>query len=227
MPKQIRFTQLVKAAGRPHPATLWVADPAKDPEFKKAIDDNRLVTVHHANAGAKTESGEIGFVKGGAASYLIFPKALPMAPGARVIGLKFDMLDEPEVKDPVKIKEAAAKPKTERVKTIVEKTPPPKKEEPEEKESRKSELARDPEPKPKPEPRPARAKPEKHKPKPAPKTREPSKFKVTVEFTAAATREIEVEAKSAAEAIDEALKQARKSLPPADWDLDAQDVRKY
>src|SRR5687767_16029180 len=112
MPKQIRFTQLVKAGGRPHPATLWVADPSKDPEFKKAIDQNRIVTVHHVNVGSKKESGEIGFKKGGAASYLIFPKELPMGEGTRIIGLKFDMLDEPAVKNPVKITEPKRKAKT-------------------------------------------------------------------------------------------------------------------
>src|SRR5256885_11650060 len=106
MPNQVRFTQLVKASGRPHSATLWLADPAKDPEFKKAIAETRIVTIHHVNVGTKKESGEIGFVKSAGASYLIFPKSLPLAKGVRVIGLKFDILEEPEVKDPVQIKPA-------------------------------------------------------------------------------------------------------------------------
>src|ERR1044071_2047751 len=105
-PKQIRFAQLVKASGNPHAATLWVADPSKDPEFKKAISENRILTIHHVNVGNKKESSEIGFQTGGAAGYLIFPNPLPMAEGTRVIGLKFEMLDEPKVKNPVKVKPA-------------------------------------------------------------------------------------------------------------------------
>jgi hypothetical protein len=110
--KQIRFVQLVKASGQPHPATLWAAHPNKDPEFKKAIAENRILTIHHVNVGNKKEFGEIGFRTGGASGYLIFPKALPMAEGTRVIGLKFDMLTEAPVKDPVKIREPRTKAKS-------------------------------------------------------------------------------------------------------------------
>jgi hypothetical protein len=192
MPKQVRFTQLVKEAGRPHPATLWVADPTKDPEFKKAIDQNRIVTVHHVNVGSKKESGEVGFKKGGAASYLIFPKALPETEGTRIIGLKFEMLEEPEVKNPVKVKEPKRKPKIEKAKIVKFPT-----REPEE--------------------------PEQPKEKPQPK-KETAVFRVTVEYKATARREIEVEAATAAGAIEEALKEAKKDLPKADWEIDAANV---
>lgn len=195
MLKQVRFTQLVKEAGRPHPATLWVADPSKDPEFKKAIDQNRIVTVHHVNIGSKKESGEIGFKKGGAASYLIFPKELPQPEGTRIIGLKFEMLDEPEVKNPVKIKAAKPKPKIEKAKIV--KFPISASKEPEE--------------------------PEKIEEKAKPK-KETAIFKVTIEYRATAKREVEVEAKTAAGAIEEALKEAKKDPPKADWDIDASNV---
>src|SRR6185436_6869217 len=97
---------------------LWVADPNKDPEFKKAIAENRILTIHHVNVGNKKESGEIGFQATGSAGYLIFPKSLPMAEGTRVIGLKFDMLDEAPVKDPVKIQPDKPKPKAAPVKIL-------------------------------------------------------------------------------------------------------------
>jgi hypothetical protein len=203
MGKQVRFTQLVKAAGRPHPATLWVADPTKDPEFKKAIDQNRIVTVHHVNVGSKKESGEIGFKKGGAASYLIFPKELPLAEGTRIIGLKFEMLDEPAVKNPVKIKEAKRKPKVEKARIV--KFPAP---EPEEEDSAK----------------PPAAKKEEKKPEPK---KETAIFTVTVEYKATAKREMEVEAATAAGAIEEALKEAKKDAPKAEWDIDASNVKRH
>lgn len=192
MAKQVRFTQLVKAAGRPHPATLWVADPAKDAEFKKAIDQNRIVTVHHVNVGTKKESGEIGFKKGGAASYLIFPKELPMAEGTRIIGLKFEMLEEPEVKNPAKITEAKRKPKIEKAKIL--RFPAAEQEE-------QDEADEGPQAK-----------------------KETAIFKVTVEYRAMATREIEVKAATAAGAIEEALKEAKKQLPKAGWKIDAANV---
>ena len=189
--KTVRFAQLVKAAGKPHPATLWTDDPDQDPEFRKAIKENRVVSVHMVNVGTKKESGEIGFVKGSGFSYLIFPKALPFAEGVKVIGLKFEMLEDAPVKDPVKVKEARRTSKVERVKTA--------KEEPEAKEEKEEPTAKEAEP----------------------------TFKVTVQFTAKATRDLEVQAKTATGAIEAALKEA-KSIEPEDvkWETEALEVRK-
>jgi hypothetical protein len=206
MPNQVRFTQLVKASGRPHSATLWLADPAKDPEFKKAIAENRILTIHHVNVGPKKESGEIGFDKSAGASYLIFPKSLPLAKSTRVIGLKFNLLDEPEVKDPVQIKPAPKRPKIEHVKTI--KTPEP------------NEVETKPLPTKKREPK--TAKPSKREAK----TKTAHNFKVTIDFTAAATCELEVAASNATEAIDTALKQAETSPPKPDWKIEATTVKR-
>jgi hypothetical protein len=207
MPNQVRFTQLVKAAGRPHTATLWVADPAKDPEFKKAIAENRIVTIHLVNVGTKKESGEIGFAKGGGAGYLIFPKPLPFAEGTRVIGLKYELLEEPEVKDPVRIKPAPKPPKKEKIQTA------------------ETEPAIPPEPEQKPEPEKA-ASEKSRPPKPQPKTKTPTTFKVTIEFTATATRELEIQAETASDAIATALNKAKKTPPGPSWKLDATDVKR-
>jgi hypothetical protein len=103
VPKQIRFSQLVKASGKPHAATLWVSDPASDPEFKKAMGENRIVSIHMKKPDEATDKAEIGFRPGDGTTFLIFPKAIAMEAGTRVIGLKFDELETPEVKDPVKI----------------------------------------------------------------------------------------------------------------------------
>lgn len=115
MQKQVRFTQLAKAAGKPHAATLWVKDAKTDPVFNKAIKENRIVSVHHVNVGTKKDSGQVGFATEGAFTYLIFPKAIPMAAGTKVIGLKFDQLADEPVKDAVKIKKAGRQAK--RIKT--------------------------------------------------------------------------------------------------------------
>jgi hypothetical protein len=147
---------------------------------------NRIVTVRTVNVGTKKDSAEIGFQKGAGLTYLIFPKELPFAEGTKVIGLKFDMLDEAEVSDPVRIKETRHKAPRERVKTI--------KDEPE---------------------------PEEEKPV------APPRFKVLIEYQATATKEIEVEAKNAVEAVRLATKSAKESPPEnPKWEIEAQDVRK-
>jgi hypothetical protein len=105
--KQIRFAKLVETSGRPHAATLWVDDPDKDPEFKKAIEENRVVTLHQINVGTKKDYGHIGFHKGPHSNYLIFPKALSMDVGTRVIGVKYEELADASVKDTVKSRRAS------------------------------------------------------------------------------------------------------------------------
>lgn len=195
MPKQVRFTQLVKAAGKPHAATLWVSDPKADPDFKRAIDDNRIVTVHNVNVGSKKDSGEIGFKKGAGFTYIIFPKALPFGEGSKVIGLKFDMLADVPARNAVRVKEAKRNSWRERMKTV--------------KEPNVVEF-------PKPEKKSSRA--EEKLPLP--------RFKVTLEFTAVATRQMEVQAKNATEAIRLATAQAEDDLPEPEWKIEADDVKK-
>jgi hypothetical protein len=201
MVKQVRFTQLVKASGRPHAATLWVSNPSKDPEFKKAIDDNRVVTIHHVNVGTKKETGEIGFVKGGGAGYLIFPRALPMAEGTRIVGLKFDMLQEPDVKDPVKIKNHEQRRKIERIRIADHAGSKQPKANGSTSEKPSGGLNK-----------------ESHPLK--------SHFEVTVEFKAKAVRRIRVETENASGAIESALQQAKKRAPEPEWEMDASTVKR-
>jgi hypothetical protein len=195
MPKQVRFAQLVKAAGKPHAATLWAKDPNADPEFKKAIAAHRILTVHNVNVGNKKDAGEIGFAAGPGNTFVIFPKPLPFAEGTKVIGLKFNMLEDQPVQHPVRVK--AARRKTPREPVEIKIFNPPANEE-------------------------ATAKP-KQKAEPAAKP----KFKVTVEFKAIESKEIEVQAATAAGAIEVALKKAGRLAPKkARWSFDAQNVQR-
>lgn len=210
MAGQVRFVQLVKASGRPHAATLWVADPNDDPEFKKAIAEDRVVTIQHTRVGTKADTAHIGFSKGAGFSYLIFPKALPLAAGARVIGLKFDMLEDLPVKNPVHIKEKARKNKVERVET---------RDEPAQQHTERPSAHE--KPKQKTKSTAHKAAPRKHA--------EPiqSHFKVTLEFRSTATRVVEVEAASASEAIDIATRDKRNAEPEnPKWEIVGQTVRK-
>ena len=209
MANQVRFTQLVKASGKPHAAALWVTDPKDDPEFKKAVAEDRIVTIHHTDVGTKRDVAHIGFAKGAGFSYLIFPKALPLAAGTRVIGLKFDMLEDVPVKNPVHVKEKTRNTKAQRVETI---------DEPEAQESKEAIERKQP-----------KINHKQAKKTPAPKKEEPatSTFKVTLEYRSSAAREVEIEATSASEAIDLVTKDKQNAEPAKPkWEIVGQTVRR-
>jgi hypothetical protein len=100
MPKAIRFSELIQKSGRPYAATLWT-DPTRDPAFHKAVKENRVVTVKQETVGHKKDFGTIGFSREKNVSYFVFPKKLPNAPQARVVGIKYDLLEQPVTRDPV------------------------------------------------------------------------------------------------------------------------------
>ena len=98
MPKEIRFQQLVKTSGKPVIVSLWT-DPRRDRPFMKAVKENRVLTVIQEPASKRKDFGLTGFHPETHAAYLVFPKALPLR--ARVVGIKYDLVDQPQVRDPV------------------------------------------------------------------------------------------------------------------------------
>jgi hypothetical protein len=94
MTKEIRFAQLVKASGKPQTATLW-SKPKKHSPFMEAVKQNRVLTVIQPHKSAK-DFGLIGFHEQPLASYFVFPKKLPSNSDARVVGIKYDLLNEPQ-----------------------------------------------------------------------------------------------------------------------------------
>src|SRR5207248_905493 len=91
--KTVRFASVVAKSGRPEPYTLWTA-PEKDRHFQSALKGERVMTVHQENVGGKKDFGEVGFKKEG--SFLVFPKSLKRFAGARIIGIKYDLLEQTE-----------------------------------------------------------------------------------------------------------------------------------
>jgi hypothetical protein len=92
--KTVRFSRVVETAGRPHVHTLWVA-PDKDAEFKRARESHRVMTLTAAHG--KTDSGIVGYAEAEKSSeFLIFPKSLARFDGARVVGIKFDLVEQPK-----------------------------------------------------------------------------------------------------------------------------------
>lgn len=132
--KTVRFTEVVKKSGAPEAYTLWTA-PKEDAHFQKAVRENRVLSVHQETVGTKADYGEVGEHHDGPTQLLIFPKSLRTFAGRRVVGVKYDLLEEsgePEPAPqaaPAKPKAKARTPKPKRPKAAPKK-PAPAKEEP-------------------------------------------------------------------------------------------------
>lgn len=94
--KTVRFTQVVERSGQPHVHTLWMA-PEKDAELQRAVAAHRVLTIGRGAAGGNTDVGVVGFdrARQGDAQFLIFPKSLQRFDGAKVVGVKFDLVEQP------------------------------------------------------------------------------------------------------------------------------------
>jgi hypothetical protein len=116
--KTVRFTQVIKRSGRPRAHTLWLA-PDKDPELARARKADRVMTVGASGAAGKTDMGVVGFEPGKHedAQFLIFPKSLKPFDGARVVGIKFDLIDQPKPVPATPDKKRAAPPKAKKQST--------------------------------------------------------------------------------------------------------------
>jgi|NGEPerStandDraft_6_1074524.scaffolds.fasta_scaffold108202_1 hypothetical protein len=98
--KQIRFSELVKKCGRPETVTLWTT-PEDNPPFMKAVRENRVLTLLLKPHGNHPDVGEIAFHQRPNALYLVFARSLPEESGARVVGIKYDLLAEQRTNGPV------------------------------------------------------------------------------------------------------------------------------
>lgn len=109
----------MKISGKPEIVSLWT-DPSRDRSFMKAVKENRVLTLTQEPASKRKDFGRIGFHQAPHASYLVFPRPLPRDAAPRVIGIKYDLVNQPAVNDPVKPEERgraprkASRPKRER-----------------------------------------------------------------------------------------------------------------
>jgi hypothetical protein len=113
----VRFRDLVNASGKPETKTLWT-DPKRDRDFTRAAKQGRILTVVQEPRSKKKDFGEVGFHEQPHATYLIFPKSLHANKGAKVVGIKYDLIEEPEPKDalPPESLKSSPKKKSRRVK---------------------------------------------------------------------------------------------------------------
>lgn len=151
--KSVRFTELVKSAGKPETYTLWL-DPKNDGTFQRALKQHRVLSVHQETVGTKADYGNVGYEGDKRAQILIFPKSIEQFADRRVVGVKYDLLEQPRAREPrprqlrPREGEAPAKPSaaTKATRSTAKPTAPKKKER-KEKEKEKKHKA---EPKPAP-----------------------------------------------------------------------------
>jgi hypothetical protein len=89
MEQRVRFGDLVRGSGRPRVITLWV-EPEKDRALAAAVERNRVLTI--IREPGRRDYGVIGLHVNVRGSYLLFPRPLPRKPGARVIGINYQLL---------------------------------------------------------------------------------------------------------------------------------------
>lgn len=102
----VRFAKVVEACGKPD-IHLLLIDPAKDKTLQAAIKTDRVMTLYQESGG--TDHGVVGFEQGRSRQFLVFPKPLKSFLGQRIVGIKYELLEdapapkkEPIRKEPVK-----------------------------------------------------------------------------------------------------------------------------
>jgi hypothetical protein len=93
--KTVRFADLVKKSGNPKQVTLWV-EPREDRDFSEAISEGRVVTLFQQNVGSKKDYGLVGFFQKPGTVFLVFPKPISYADETKVVGIKYEQVQEQE-----------------------------------------------------------------------------------------------------------------------------------
>ena len=110
----VRFSKILEACGKPD-IYLLLIDPAKDKTLQAAIKSDRVMTLYQQAGG--TDHGVVGFEQGRSRQFLVFQKPLKPFQGQRIVGIKYELLEdtpalkeEPAKKEAVKPDEQPAEP---------------------------------------------------------------------------------------------------------------------
>jgi hypothetical protein len=100
----VRFSKVIEACGKPE-FHLLLIDPAKDKTLQAAIKSDRVMTLYQQSG--ETDHGIAGFEQGRSRQFLVFPKPLKAFQGQRIVGIKYELLEdaptpkpEPATKEP-------------------------------------------------------------------------------------------------------------------------------
>lgn len=106
----VRFSKVIEACGKPD-FHLLLIDPAKDKTLQAAIKSDRVMTVYQQSG--ETDHGIVGFEQGRSRQFLVFPKPLKAFQGQRIVGIKYELLEDVPTPKPEPATKEAAKPATE------------------------------------------------------------------------------------------------------------------
>src|ERR1044071_6275623 len=93
MAETVRFTEVLKACGKPR-YYLPFANPRTDKTFTKAERERRILSLKQSPTGHQKDYGIIGVLRERHVAYLIFSKSLSRFAGKRVVGIRYDQLDD-------------------------------------------------------------------------------------------------------------------------------------
>jgi hypothetical protein len=106
----VRFSKVIEACGKPD-FHLLLIDPAKDKTLQAAIKSDRVMTLYQQSG--ETDHGIVGFEQGRSRQFLVFPKPLKAFEGQRIVGIKYELLDEAPAPKPEPAKKEPVKPAAE------------------------------------------------------------------------------------------------------------------
>jgi hypothetical protein len=102
----VRFSKVLEACGKPD-IHLLLIDPAKDKTLQAAIKSDRVMTLYQQSGG--TDHGVVGFEQGRSRQFLVFPKPLKPFLGQRIVGIKYELIDDTPAPKKEAIKKEAPK----------------------------------------------------------------------------------------------------------------------
>jgi hypothetical protein len=100
---------------------LLLVDPAKDKTLQAAIKSDRVMTLYQQSGG--TDHGVVGFEQGRSRQFLVFPKPLKPFLGQRIVGIKYELLEDTPAPKKETVKKEATQP-TEPAPTLLERASP-------------------------------------------------------------------------------------------------------
>jgi hypothetical protein len=103
----VRFSKVLEACGKPD-IHLLLIDPAKDKTLQAAIKSDRIMTLYQQSSGS--DHGIVGFEQGRSRQFLVFPKPLKSFLGQRIVGIKYELLEDTPAPKKEPAKKEAPKP---------------------------------------------------------------------------------------------------------------------
>ena len=104
--KIVRFSKVVEKCGQPE---VYLLMSETDPDFQKALQADKIMSLSDDSHGAGTESGTVGYARKRKGQLLLFPKTLKTFENMKVVGIKYDLFAGDEINEPAPNKKATAR----------------------------------------------------------------------------------------------------------------------